>query len=277
MVRLLNILLFRMFVAALTHAAEPAPEAPNETIQLFNNKDLNGFHTWLADTKREDPRSVFSVIDGVLKISGDGFGYLATEKAYRDFHLVAEFKWGTRNFRGREGKARDSGIFLHATGPDGNSYDGNGAFMCALECQIMEGSVGDVLLIKGKKADKSAIPIRASVEAQPKRDADGWPTWKAGGSIVKLDNGGRVNWFKKDSAWQDAFGFRGSNDIEKKPGEWNRIECVCEGARIRIILNDIVVNEIQNAAPAGGRILLQCEGSEIYFRKLELRSIRKKE
>src|SRR5436309_2530887 len=108
---------------------------PKEPIALFNGKDLSGWTTWLADSKREDPRGVFSVQDGAIRISGDGFGYLATKKVYRDYRLVAEFKWGRKNWRGREQNARDSGIFLHATGPDGNSYDGNGAFCCAVECQ----------------------------------------------------------------------------------------------------------------------------------------------
>lgn len=275
--RLMRILIFWVLCGASIYASDPIAEAPTQTIQLFNQKDLSGFHTWLVDTKREDPRRVFSVSDGVLKISGDGFGYLATEKAYRNYHLVAEFKWGSKNLRGREGKARDSGIFLHASGPDGNSFDGNGAFMCAIECQVMEGSTGDFLLIKGRQADKSVIPIRVSVEAQKKRDADGWPTWKSGGSLVKLENGGRVNWFDKDPAWQDMLDFRGKNDIEQKVGEWNRIECVCDGNEIRVILNGTVVNEIQAVSPAGGRILLQCEGSEIYFRKLELQPIQKRE
>ena len=30
-------------------------------------------------------------------------------------------------------------------------------------------------------------------------------------------------------------------DIEKPPGEWNRIECVCEGNRISVILNGTLV------------------------------------
>jgi len=264
------ILLLSLFCCFALTAGEPVPEAPAQTIQLFNGRDLDGFHTWLVDMKRDDPRGVFSVKDGLLRISGDGFGYLATEKAYKDFRLVVEFKWGERNFRGRERKARDSGIFLHATGPDGNSFDGNGAFMAAIECQVMEGSVGDFLMIKGRGEDKKPIAIAASIEAKVGRDKEGWPTWQAGGTRVRLDNGGRVNWKNKDAAWQDTFGFRGKEDVEKKAGEWNRIECLCDGATIRVTLNGVVVNEIQQVTPSGGRILLQCEGSEIFFRKVEI-------
>src|SRR5262245_28432138 len=59
-----------------------------EPIRLFNGKDLSGLSTWLRDTRREDPRRVFSVHDGLLQISGDGFGYVATEREYQDYHLV---------------------------------------------------------------------------------------------------------------------------------------------------------------------------------------------
>ena len=99
-------------------------------IALFNGKDLAGFYTWLVDTKREDPRHVFTVTNGMIHISGEGLGYLATESEYRNYHLSIEFKWGTesRSWGDRAGKARDSGILLHAIGPDGNSDDGHGAF-----------------------------------------------------------------------------------------------------------------------------------------------------
>ena len=38
---------------------------------LFNGRDLQGWHSWLVDTHREDPRQVFSVTNGLIRISGD--------------------------------------------------------------------------------------------------------------------------------------------------------------------------------------------------------------
>ncbi len=72
---------------------------PDKVIKLFNGKDLSGWATWLVDTKRNDPRGVYSVQDGAIRISGDGFGYLSTVQAYKDYRLVVEVKWGERNFR----------------------------------------------------------------------------------------------------------------------------------------------------------------------------------
>src|SRR5215213_9144648 len=69
------------------------PVSPKAAAALFNGRDLSGFTTWLKDTKREDPRHVFQVTDGLLHLSGDGDGYVATKKSYRDYHLSVEYKW----------------------------------------------------------------------------------------------------------------------------------------------------------------------------------------
>ena len=98
---------------ALTRGQEnqPEPIRPKEgVIQLFNGKDLTGLHTWLKDTQREDPRRVFTVEAGLLHISGDGYGYVATDKEYRDYHLSVEYKWGKKT-DGRK-DVGNSGIIL---------------------------------------------------------------------------------------------------------------------------------------------------------------------
>ena len=263
------------FTAGCVGAREPdVAVRPERVIPLFNGRDLSGLYTWLQDTRGEDPRDVFSVSDGVLRVSGDGFGYVSTDRAYRDYRLVVEFKWGDRNFRGREGKARDSGIFLHSAGPDGNSFDGDGAYKAAIECQVMQGAVGDLMLINGKGEDGKRIPLRLTSTAAPQRDADGWPTWRRDGRPVTLEMGGRLNWFGKDPTWKDAFDFRGKADVEGKKDEWTRVECVCDGDRITVIVNGTVVNEARQVKPSQGPILLQCEGSEVFFRRFELHPLK---
>ena len=64
-------------------------------------------------------------------------------------------------------------------------------------------------------------------------------------------------------------------DAEKPTGEWNTIECICDGDKIVNIVNGVVVNEGTNASETKGRILLQSEGAEVFYRKVELIPLKK--
>ena len=132
------------------------------------------------------------------------------------------------------------------------------------------GATGDFLLIRGTESDGSLLAPRLTAEVAPGKDADGWFTWQRGGRGQTVERWGRVNWHSKSRDWRDATDYRGEHDVEKPYGEWNRLECICEGARITVVLNGTTVNEAFDVWPREGRILLQCEGSEIFFRRLEL-------
>jgi hypothetical protein len=267
-----------LFFAAATllaalNTAQAAPIGPaHSVVPLFTGQDLSGWHPWLVDTKREDPRRVFTVTNDLIRISGEGLGYLSTEQEFENFRLVLEFKWGATNWPwgGRVGKARDSGIFLHSTGPEGNSHDGQGAFKAAIECNLFQGATGDLLLIRGNAADGSLIAPRLTAEIGPERDAENWPYWRKGGRRETIQGWGRLNWSNKDSHWKDQFDYRGAREVEKPPGDWNQVECICDGGHVIVKLNGTIVNEAFDVFPARGKILLQCEGSEIFFRRLEL-------
>ncbi len=255
------------------------PSKSSPAIHLFNGTNLAGWRSWLVDTGGADPRRVFSVTArGELRISGDGLGYLGTEALHSNYALVVEFRWGATNtgWGGRWGRARDSGIFLQATGPDGNSEDGRGAFMAAIECQIMEGAIGDLLLIRGTNRQGRLIAphLTSTVAALP--DADGWPRWDPQGRSRTLERWGRLNRLGKARDWGDEFGFLDPGGLEAPAGamdRWNRLECVCLGDGIEITLNGRRVNAATRVSPNQGRILLQCEGSEIFFRAVELQPL----
>lgn len=254
-----------------------APKADGVRVQnggnnLLSDSDLSGFYTWLVDTQYRDPRQVFSVTNQILRISGEGLGYLATEKSYSNYRLIAEFRWSEVNTQwgDRIGKARDSGIFLHAVGPDGNSHDAEGAFMAAIECNVFEGATGDLLLIRGDGADGGLIAPRVTVTTAGSNDVDGWPWWSPGGDHSTIEKWGRVNWKDKDPEWKDETGYRGRRDVELPPGEWNRLEIICRKKEMEVYLNNSLVNRATNVYPNEGKILIQCEGSEIFFRRIEL-------
>jgi len=93
-----------------------------QTINLFNGTDLDGWYTFIQNRGRNtDPRAVFRVQDGMIRISGEEWGCITSLKEYENYRLIAEFKWGEQSYEPRLNKARDSGILLHSQGKDGSS------------------------------------------------------------------------------------------------------------------------------------------------------------
>jgi hypothetical protein len=267
----------RLFLAValglgLTCANTPGDEkagpiSPKEVVHLFNGKDLSGLTTWLKDTKREDPRRVFRVSDGLLHISGDGFGYAATDKAYRDYHLVVEYKWGKRT-DGRK-YVRNSGVLLHGVGPDGGA---GGTWMSCVECQLAQGCVGDLIVIRGKDDKQQTVPVRITSDVV--LGPDKRPRWHKGGQ-PRVFTGGQLWWSLHDPDFKELLDTRGKNDVESPLGEWTRVECLCDGKEITVRVNGTTVNHCYDAFPAAGKILLQSEGFELYVRKFELHPLKK--
>ena len=263
------------FIAAV-FAASPQPTAepvrPKEVIRLFDGKTLGDCYTWLQDTKYEDPRKVFRVTDGLLHITGDGLGALTTNKEYADYHLVLEFKWGEKVWRSRTEKTKDSGLLIHSRGADGG-YGGN--WMPSIEVQIIEGGMGDFILVAGN--DKEGNPVPLSLTCEVARDRDGEVIWKkgAGRETFDLKNRKRINWFGRDPDWADKLGFRGNDDLDRAQTEWTRMDVICDGGHIQTYVNGTLVNEAFDAEPSAGRIQLQAELAEIFFRRWELHPLGK--
>lgn len=245
------------------------PVAPKETIQLFNGKDLTGLTTWLRKTKRDDPNKVFTVHDGMIHASGEDNGYVATAQAYENYHLTVEYKWGKRPEK--EKYVRNSGILLHATGPDGGA---GGTWMSCFECQLAQGCVGDVIMIGGKDEAGKAIPMAMTAETE--LGPDKRPRWKKGGEPKTWPPmKGQLWWSKHEPFFKELIDTRGKDDVESPLGDWTRVECIADGKRITIKVNGHTVNEIYDVNPSAGKILLQSEGFEIFFRKFTLQPLQK--
>ena len=100
----------------------------------------------------------------------------------------------------------------------------------SIECQIQEGDIGDFWLISG-------VTIKVNgVRSQP-------------------DSFTRVQ--KKI-------------DAEMPTGQWNRVEVIANKGKITYIVNGKIVNEGEDPNVSQGKILIQSEGAEIYYRKIEL-------
>ena len=66
-----------------------------------------------------------------------------------------------------------------------------------------------------------------------------------------------------------------TSDHEKPRGEWNTIEVICDGDKIINIVNGVVVNEGSKASVTKGKLVLQSEGAEVFYRKVELTPLKK--
>jgi hypothetical protein len=252
------------------HVAAPISPS-NAAIPLFNGKNLDGLYTWTQDAKYDDPRKVFTVEDGMLHISGDAMGYVCTQKTYKDYHLVVEYRWGGRTWGSRKDNARDSGVIVHCAEPDGSW---NGVFMAGIEAQIIEGGTGDLIVVDGKRTDGSAIPVSLTVEMV--QNIHGGMVWRPGSPRTTL-HAGRLNWFGHDPEWKDTLGFRGKDDIDSPGKEWTRLDVISDGGHIIYRVNGTQASEGFDAQPSSGRILLQSEGAEIYVRRFELLPLQKEQ
>ena len=235
--------------------------AGKSIIKLFNGKNLDGWYTFIKDKgKNFDPNKVFTVQDGMIRISGEEFGCITTNDEFENYKLTVEFKWGGLTYAPRIDKARDSGILLHSVGKDGGS---SGIWMHSLECQIIEGGTGDFIVVGDGSKNFSL-----TCQAAPEKQGDSY-IYQPGGNSVTV-NEDRINWFGRDPGWNDIKGFRGAKDIEKPVGKWNKIECIVNGGEISIYLNGTLVNHAADSQPRKGKIQIQSEGAEIFFRRIEI-------
>ncbi len=257
--------------AAPAAAVESSAIAPGKLINLLEPSLFNNyvFHLNEAKSMEEEREKVWKLVDGKLHVTGKGFGYIRTRQAYKNYHLVMDYKWGEKTWPPREDKTRDCGLLVHGHGEDGSL--GN-TWLSSVEAQLIEGGSGDILVLQGQTADGELIKTRATAETR--KDRDGEFVWKAGGEPIVFPQDGktnqRINWRDRDPDWEDVKGFLGEKDVENPLGEWNRLEVICDGDKIEIRLNGEVVNAVYDADPAEGWICLQAESAECWVGRLEI-------
>ncbi len=119
-----------------------------ENVQLFNGNDLSNWEFYLKDNT-VNPSGVFTVLDGVIHITGNPFGYMRTRETYSDYRLHVEWRWPV--------EATNSGVFIHAQKPDA-------IWIKTFESQLAAGNAGDLICMGGtdmnEHKDKSTIVIK---------------------------------------------------------------------------------------------------------------------
>lgn len=189
-----------------------------KTIQLFNGKDLSNWD-FKVDKDAVPAEQVYSVKEGVIHITGQPFGYMYTKEKYRNYKLHLEYRWPN----GKE-KA-NSGVFLQIA-------ELKNPFPNGIECNLMGGGVGDLVLLGGSDLvqfqDKPGV-ARPAFPVVPKHKAD-----------------------------------------SEKPGsEWNSVNIFVKEGAITVYINGVLQNMGNNPVKEG-HIGLQSEGKEVQFRNVTL-------
>jgi 3-keto-disaccharide hydrolase len=263
-----TVLVTATFFALLT--GSPLVGADNEARSLFNGKNLDGWDTWLGRPNKEkdvvglnkDPKMVYTVVEAdgkpAIRISGEIFGAITTKDEFENYHLKLEFKWGEKKWPPRENAVRDSGLLYHCVGPHGA---GGGFWMQSLECQIQEHDCGDFWSVANAIVD---------VEGEQK-DGKGSVIFKKGGSKFTVPGKGTGARIVK------------SADYEHKTGEWNTIELytvgqtsvhLVNGKPNMVLTNARRVVDGKEVPLTKGKIQLQSEGAEVFYRNVVVRPIK---
>lgn len=257
--------------------------------KLFNGRDLTGWDSWLgyADPSttygkptsgpiglNHDTFGIFKVVekDGAPAIysSGKLFGGLITHRPYRNYHLHVEYKWGANTWTSMP---RNNGILYHSHGEYGAFF---GTWMSAIEFEVVPHSVGMLLTVGDSKGTHSFDTV----------------DWRVGATVPVANdpslpypsrryfNGGLSSRLAFP-VWNVDAGI----DAEKPIGEWNSLDLYVFGDKSIHVVNGVPVMAATNLTTKGadgksrpltnGKIQLQSEGAETYFRAITIEPIRK--
>ncbi len=253
-------LCFLLFCLGQFGIEAAVPGIPRKAGLLFNGKNFSGLYTWLRATGANDPQKVFSIRDGAIHMKGgEHRGVVATRKTYRDYHVSVEYKWGAQTDGGRW--VRNSGLLVHATGADGSA--GRHAWMPSLEIQLAQGCEGDLIVIRSSGGPKVDMATHVRIAADKKT------RWDPKGE--KMQYSGRQFWWKDHTPFfKERLDTRGDKDVASPLGEWTLVEAICRGRTVTMKINGVTVNRAVDVFPGHGKILLQNEGHEIYFRNFTI-------
>jgi hypothetical protein len=227
-----------LLAVVLLHGApsssQPQPIVPDRVIPLFNGRDLTG---WYADVPDKDTNpnapASFVVRNGMLVSLGTPRGHLLTESTYRDYRLEVEYRFPATG--------GNCGVLVHASKLRALSK----MFPQSIEVQMLHQNAGDFWCILEN------IEVPDMEKRRPRKEGQRW----GGGP-------------------DDARRILNLTDTSEKPlGEWNTMAIEARGRTLKVWVNGDLVNEGFGATVDSGKIAIQAEGTEVEFRRVELKPL----
>jgi hypothetical protein len=223
-----------LLIALMLAGQAPAGVTPQTVMPLFNGKDLSN---WEADVPARDTDPglppSFVVRDGMLVSLGKPPGHLVTKQMYRDYRLEVEYRF--------PGKPGNCGILVHASRPRA-LYK---MFPQSIEVQMHSGNAGDFWVIQ------EDLEVPDMEKRRPREPGQQWGG--AEGDARRI--------------------FNLTDGSEKPLGAWNTMVIEARDRSITVWVNDQLVNQGSNATADHGRIAVQAEGTEVEFRRLDIRPL----
>ena len=270
-------------------AAEPQrltlteiPVPTGKPIALFDGQSLEGWTPWLgyADpsiTYRPNPSTppigisrdtsgdfAVRIVDGTpaIWVKGNTWGSLVNQADLSNYHLRLQFKWGAKTWAPRATLPRNNGLLYHSHGAPGEVF---GTWRPSVEFEIMTGSTGMVVAVGGKVRGRTSVTFDPSLIEPHLR-------FRSGGREIDIVNG------------TPTWNVEAATDAERPIGEWNTLDLYVVGDRAVHVVNGVPVAEVHDLAsiaPDGtrrplthGRIQLQSEGAETWFRAITVEPIK---
>jgi hypothetical protein len=271
-----------LLLSGLLLPAKIALAADNSWQPLFNGKDLTGWDTEMMNIpdkswdvpglqrdatgnyteplgKNRDPLHVFTVtnLDGrpVIHVSGQGVGVMMTTAMFTNVHIRLQIKWGDLKWSKKIGKPFDTGLLYFCHSEAGLA---DRTWPRSFEFQICQNEFGDLYALA------SQITVLARLD----------------GKLWRYDSAGTNTLFLQ----KPPIGNHCAHivDAEKPKGEWNTLDLITFNGDSIHVVNGQVVMRLHNAqrldgdAPepiTSGKICLQTEGGECFFRNVEVQPI----
>lgn len=220
----------------------------------------------------EDPLEVFSISqegeEYLIRISGQVIGGLILRDSLSDYHLKLQFKWGDIKWDWMEGRPKDGGILYH---------QGKGPIRH--ELQIHEGDVGSYWARQLKLDIPSRLTSDLPQAIQVARPYLAPYVTTLRDTMRVFDPEAEVHQFEGKDEWQIVIA---SPYNEYPSGAWNTLEVICwknhavhlVNGKINLVLLNAQYRKDDVWMPLTfGRLTLQSEGAEIFFREIYYREL----
>jgi hypothetical protein len=258
-----------------TYAAIPSlpPAGADGWVSLLNGRDLNGWYSVLSKSGKgvAEQRGMVTIEENMLHIMGNPAGqseteagYLATTQDFENVRIRVEYKWGVKRFAPRAFSKRDNGLLYGLVGPDK-------VWPTSVECQIEEGDVGDAFMLGTR-----------GIQDQHPNGLFGQNLTTHGWDIPPMP----APETNPPSGPSDITTFRKIKDGNfENLDTWNVLEVLWQGDRAAHIVNGRAVNalsKLEQPDPLNpgtfipltrGKIAVQFEYAEIWFRRMEVKAL----